>query len=241
MAARFDAQGDRLEKTSTPTGDWSVSLWFRMAAAQWSPVLNFDNVTNWLYGGVTDAGASYLEVNGTTSQGSNGEFTTNTWYGLTLARDSGASPDSHTLRYYSVTGSVIATRVVNSDTIGNQIRIGHSAVYAGDWVDGRVAALKFWTAVLTQVELENELRFYMPLRTTNIWGVFPCLDANTDTTDFSGTGNTLSRNQAITYEDGPPVTWKSDRHRFVHIVGAIAADVSLIFPAQHAMAPLLVR
>lgn len=82
-----------------------------------------------------------------------------------------------------------------------------------EWINGRVAAFKFWTAGLTAAEVDNESRQYAPLRVANLQTFYPFVKA--ETTDYSGNGRTLSGGTGTTTEDGPPIPWRQSPPRLI--------------------------
>lgn len=76
----------------------------------------------------------------------------------------------------------------------------------GDWFNGSVAAVKVWTAALTQTELEAEMLKYAPQRTSNLWAAYT-FQNGPQTTDDSGNGRTLTQTGTPTLDAaGPPIT-----------------------------------
>lgn len=86
------------------------------------------------------------------------------------------------------------------------LSIGESA-FGNEWINGRVANVKTWSAVLTQTEIEAEFGQYLPVRTANLLDWYPFLDG-TSLVDYSGNGRTLTASGAgRATEVGPPIVW----------------------------------
>jgi Concanavalin A-like lectin/glucanases superfamily len=73
----------------------------------------------------------------------------------------------------------------------------------GDPMNGRVAAIKVWNAVLTADEIRTEMRQYQPQRTLNLLSWHPMLLH----TDLAQYGATWTAGGTLTTEDGPPIPW----------------------------------
>ncbi len=78
----------------------------------------------------------------------------------------------------------------------------------GDSCDARFAGIKMWSDKLTVAEVNAERNTYLPKRTTNLLGFYPCQFGATERLrDYSGGGNDLTNNGTLTDEDGPPLSW----------------------------------
>src|SRR5262245_61278726 len=75
-----------------------------------------------------------------------------------------------------------------------------------NFVNGRVAAVKLYTGVLTANEIAAEMRSYLPLRTANLHSWLPLRDVGEQGTNYGGTGNFTAAG-TLTTEDGPPIPW----------------------------------
>src|SRR5690606_31777960 len=91
--------------------------------------------------------------------------------------------------------------VTNSLT-ANTLRIGQSP-WGGEWLNGRMAAVKIWTAALSANEIQAERDYTSPLRTANLRAWYPFEVA--ETTDHSGNGETLSGGSSPSTEPGPGI------------------------------------
>lgn len=83
----------------------------------------------------------------------------------------------------------------------------------GDGMDGRCAAWKVWSVVLTANAILDEMAQYQPRWLTNLNSFYPMIDPTVanDKTDFGGLGLTLTVNGVLTYEDGPNIPWRVGR------------------------------
>src|SRR5690606_11748899 len=89
---------------------------------------------------------------------------------------------------------------VTSSLTANTLRIGQSP-WGGEWLNGRMAAVKIWTAALSANEIQAERDYTSPLRTSDLRAWYPFEVA--ETTDHSGNGETLSGGSSPSTEPGP--------------------------------------
>lgn len=101
------------------------------------------------------------------------------------------------------TGTASATVATGSPTdtsVG-----GRGGGDTSDRWGGDIAHLRFWTAVLSQAEIEAEWASATAVRTSNLWASWPLTDAST-LTDASGNGRTLTAGStAVTTQGDPPI------------------------------------
>ena len=121
-------------------------------------------------------------------------LSTGTWYHVALVCDTANA-------YIYLNGVQDVTRGMTSFT-PNAILCGGASQY----LNGRHAAVKIWSAALTIDQVKAEMQTIRPQRIANLWGVFPLWNA-TDTRDLSGFGHTTTFGGSLTVEDGPPVGW----------------------------------
>src|SRR5690606_37514347 len=91
---------------------------------------------------------------------------------------------------------------VTSSLTANTLRIGQSP-WGGEWLNGRMAAVKIWTAALSANEIQAERDYTSPLRTSDLRAWYPFEVA--ETTDHSGNGETLSGGSSPSTEPGPGI------------------------------------
>jgi hypothetical protein len=133
-----------------------------------------------------------------------GTVTTGQWHHYAWTR----SGNSHTV-YVDGVSSITGTDSAASTTLC--VARFDSGDLAADRLDGRIAHLKGWNAVLTVSEIFAEMAQGVPVRRANLAGFHYFGDGTSDTTlsfDFSGLGQNLTTGgTAPTVEDGPPVPW----------------------------------
>lgn len=206
MATRFSAAGQGYSKVITlgAQANRTIALWVKIdnarlsdnevitvdnGAGGWSTI-NLDSSGTGLYG--TDSGG--LSLTPTT-------LTVGTWYYVALVI-SGTSVTLYSRAagapsWTTVTGSGLATFTCTDLWISANV----------GWLDGAVTGFKFWTAALSQSELDQEYIYHVPSRTANLSMWYPLLYP--DTTDWSGNGQTLGGGTGATLEEGPPVPWEN--------------------------------
>jgi hypothetical protein len=214
MAVRFDADGEDYNSTSLGLTGFplTVTCWVKLSADRnaFSTGWCLDNGTT------TNAVAFQSDSSGTfmrtlwepqSNTTDAGTFAVGTWYKTAFTADT-----STATQYAAAAGSSLAQTqnwpVTNPPSGLSRIRLGES-VWASEWLNGCIANFKLYSAVLTQVELEQELQFYQPARTTNLVRWHPLVAAGT--VDHSGNGFTLSGGSGVATEDGPPIRWGTRR------------------------------
>lgn len=127
------------------------------------------------------------------------------WFGIAINGASGimtsrsASDSSFTTSTWS-NGSAA--------TVQTTWRIGKSP-NIGEYLNGSIAAVKWWNTNLDTAALQAEFSTYVPQRTVGLRAWYP-FHAGPDTTDWSGNGMTLSGGTGATTDSaGPPISWDS--------------------------------
>lgn len=207
MAVRFSAATQRYLGGTISGSVVSFTCWAYITTDR----NDFSNITiayNGAEGAATELGLG-SDTDGTTMLLFDSVFdvmngpnmTVGTWYcfgvvanGTAWSLYYGTSPNSLT--------TVNATRTaISSPTF--------SVSHNGEWINGRVAAWKMWTAALTVDEIREELNQYLYKRSANLRSFNPFINA--EVTDYSGNGNTLTQGTGATTEPGPPIPWSSLR------------------------------
>lgn len=209
MSVRFDASGDRLTRTATlPTMTsfsllaWalvSVSAGFTGALAHG---LNADGSQNFYSVGLGNSGGLKLNTYpGDASVGYYGTtvLATATWYHIALT--CAGTGTNQFLAYLN--GVAEITRTATAVSTAGRLMVGDDQ--GGDPFNGRVAAVKIYSAVLTADEIKQEMRSYMPVRTANLNTWSPLL-VSTDVGNYANTG-AWTVGGTLTTEDGPPIAW----------------------------------
>ena len=237
MAVRIDSTTDLLSRTTGLPAFGSVTVTFWMyrtvdtggVEVLW--YLSADSAFSAYYGFYVDP-SDFLLVETTLGGGSDisevGITSLGTWHRMALIFNNATD----VLEVY-MDGVLHCTLPGNTGTFTP----GYEAVGRIDtsFFNGRIAALKLWTAVLTLAEIEMEWAQYRPMRIANLHRFTPLL-THTDLVDYSGVaGVPWTAAGTLTTEDGPPIAWDQGRRRRKPLtMGAAAAPdlaVSLEEPA----------
>lgn len=203
MAVRFSASTQAYTTVTSLSSTFTITLWANQISdinkiCIWSAqqISGFDGVS------LVSTSNTGLTLTFKGSDSTIGAFTTvrNAWYQLAVTFDAGSAVFYH----------ADATSALTSDagSIGTATGAGFKISQSGetsDWFNGRIAAFKVWSAVLTADEVARELVYYTPQRTAGIARFHPFLTAQT--TDYSGLGRTLSGGSGTSTEPGPPIAW----------------------------------
>lgn len=204
MAVRFDDGLDRLSRTTALPGitSWTIMGWVLISvdrnAYSWF----------WTYGAGINSSADYLMgANGTgttlatfnsTTEVSGSAMTVGTWAHIaTTVAGTGAG---QFLLYLN--GVLDITNAGSTTPTNGGMFMGWGS--GTEFLNGNLAAIKIYSAVLTASEIKQEMRSYVPVRTANLTSWHPML-LHTDLAQFGATwtvGGTLAT------EAGPPIAWR---------------------------------
>ncbi|WP_171074090.1 LamG domain-containing protein [Nonomuraea basaltis] len=236
MAVRFDADGESYTR-STGLGAvtvFSFACWVKLAVdrATTTVILQIDN----------GSGANRLRLNAWNGTALTFQSDGGGWFGTightlvvgewTYVALSATSNPGQARTAIRAAGSTTfaggspsqANITVNAATL----RIGDGQA-ASEWLNGSIAAVKVWDQELTADELQQESWTYMPQRTAGLRGWYPLL-TNT-TTDLSGSGQTLTGGTDAALDDGPPISWRTGRHRTVFPASGVSGTLAGVLPA----------
>jgi Concanavalin A-like lectin/glucanases superfamily len=161
-------------------------------------------------------------------------MTVGAWYRLAMVVN-GASATFYIAN--GPTGSLTATSVTDlTPPTPGAMSLGNYVGGGSFFLDGRLAAVKMWSAELAAAEVEAELAQYQPRRTANLLRWHPFLTV--ETTDYSGNGNTLSGGSGATTEDGPPIPWGPSAPRLILPAAAAGNQGALVAAAPSPTASL---
>ena len=228
MSARIDASTDDIrrsvgvpdEAAFTATG-WSYVVADR-GAAVYQGVVGLEGTAagtyNALYWEGSTDGAMRVE-SGAAGANFASRPAVGTWFFWALTSTTAGA--GSLIGYWSAANSNVfnTANTTGQASTTNLLMWGNDSV--GSWMDGRLAAIKVWDAVLTQAEIEAEKWKRIPARWANshLWN--PLFNA-TDLSDYSGNGRTLTATGTLTTEDGPPVPWGFSRQKGDATVAAAA-------------------
>lgn len=213
MAIGLDASGDRLIRT-TDLPDYNAAytctLWFHLVAAPTADrdilTISYNSPDNQAASdaqdklGVSNVPRFVRRIN----NASNSSFgpnpaSTGQWYFVGMRRTSATS----LVTFVDGTFGNVGTTDVSSRSAADKMVLGTRFM---GLMNARFAALKFWTAALTDEEIANEMHTIRPQRTSDLYGWWP-LFSHTDLADYSGNGRDWTAQGTLTTEDGPPVSW----------------------------------
>lgn len=239
MSVRFDANSDTLSRTTDLPSQsaYTVCGWARVTArrsSMWETICTMGesatdaNDHTQLLFRADDAGQFSLNsAGGFTNFASSpavGE-----WFFWAL-RMEGTGAGQVTGYWRGLNASSFVT-VASSQTSFTPAHIGvGSNTWVDEWLNGRIAAVKAWNAVLTAAELEREMLSYRAVRRADLYLETPLVAATVadNVTDFSGNARNWTIGGTLTVEDGPPILWAPGRgSRFSSFVSAGGGDTGL--------------
>lgn len=150
--------------------------------------------------------------------GASSTIVTDTWYHIAVTRNG----SSHEVFLDGVSHISHARNTTTRD----RIYLAHGSDYYNAGSNSRIAAFKAFGAVLTAVEIQQELYFFTPIRTNNLelWSPFVA-DETANFRDYSGAGSDWTENGTITAGPGPPITWRKGASKIFVPLG-VAVDLS---------------
>jgi hypothetical protein len=228
MAVRFDATDERLYRTAnlpSLAGPWTICLWaYHVAATAYGGIVAaFSNAATPANDTPScavafDSAGTRLSIwhnNAVSGLGSTPGV--GVWFPVAVTR--GAAANRTDLYYNRGTTPDVTMTTTLSGTQGSGLGLGG---ISSELNNLRVAAVKWWSAVLTPGEMVDESQSFLPWRTANLEGCYPMVDVTVAlcAVDYSGLGRTLTSQGTLAVEDGPPIPWRKGR-RQVATVAAI--------------------
>lgn len=210
MAVRLDAVTDTLTRTTGLPGITSFTLmgWFQMAA-------NTGGFQSFLAYGTSTAGSgnfyslttnggnlTFVAYNGATNSTATGTITVGAWMHLALTC---AGTGANQLLAYQ-NGALFITFNGGTNPTSQKLYWGGNNQSPNEWMNGRLAALKVYSAVLSAGEIQTEMRQYLPARLANLTSWMPLM-LHTDLQDYGSGAFHGTAGGTLTTEDGPPIPW----------------------------------
>lgn len=217
MSVRTNASGDYLQRTANlpVVTNYTVCGWARAKAINnaWQYLAgmenNTENADRWTSIGWR-ATTQLLHIAADNLGGGlytnfTRQPTTDEWFFFALTR-AGNAADTDCLGYISRATDVDFETIaigstMTSFTTANMQFMNNSF---GEWVDGNIAHVRVWDAVLNSTELWSERNSATVVRTSNLHLVYRLATA-TDTNDISGNGKTPTIGGTLTDDSDPPV------------------------------------
>lgn len=233
MSVRYDVFTETLLRTTNlPTiTSFTMMGWFKISVDlnTFSTMLVFGATAGeplYQIGTATD-GTTLMSFSSGNSEVNGSALIVGTWYhvAITVAGTGTNQFLGYLNGVLNITNNGSTTATASKMLFGNNV--------GNEWLNGCIAAVKIYSAVLTSVEIANEMRQYVPIRTVNLNGFYPMSGAAVAdfTVDYSGLSNTLTANGTLTREDGPPIPWRQGRRKIkksITIVSFIAPRAIII-------------
>lgn len=212
MAVRFDDIGQNYTRTVSLGAQtaWSVSCWMKVStdrnnfSTMWS-IASSTTSYGYIQTAMDGLTTGYFDSTAVTQRGARA-LTLGTWYWWGIAIN-GAAGAIYSRSASDATTTVTTWASGGAPSITQTTLLLGESVFTNEWLNGCIAGFKWWGAILTQQELENESRQVMPYRTTNLRAWYP-LD-RVSTVDYSSAGAALSGGTGAVTEDGPGIPWSS--------------------------------
>lgn len=209
MSIRFDASADNLSRTTLLPSISTFTLmgWFYLSVDRnnYSTFLCFGTTAGAEYQMVTTADGLSLNLWNGSTETAGSALGLGVWNHLTMVVDGTGAGG---FRAY-LNGALDITTAGNGTATAQRILVGNSP--ANEFLNGRGAALKFYSRAMSVAEIRAEMFCYQPvsLHRLNAWN--PLLHTG-DLCDYSGMGGNLTAAGTLATEDGPPrVQWKPPR------------------------------
>jgi hypothetical protein len=214
MSVRIDASGDCLTRSANvPTRTaFTACCWAKM-------VVDRNAFSTIMYlrssGGTTAVAGLNAAADGVTvaaEASGSGRSTTvhtmvaNQWFFAALKTN--GTTITGLARAANVATLTTGTVAHSGTTVTGQLNFGDKSPAGGEFLNGSVAAIKVWDAVLTDAEILREsftIRFQRK-ENLNFWA--PCFaGVGERTRDYSGNARDLTAGGTLTDEEAPPVSW----------------------------------
>jgi len=230
MAVRFDTTAENLKRT---TNNPATTSFTAMAWAYKDTHSGFDGVIT--LGNAADADfyqigseevSNFFQIyNGSAvGIGSTAISTGKWWHFCMTGAGTGASDMTGYLADVGDDDVEVLTLTGRSSTTG-LLAIGTGNNSNDDNWNGRVAAVKIWSVVLTQDEIKQERYQILPFRAENLNTFLPMEIADGEI-DYSGNGNDMTVNGTPTTEDGPPIPWAIKQNVMISIPAAAVPSIA---------------
>lgn len=236
MPIRFDAISDRLERSSGVI-DYNAAYcwmgWFYVAVDS-NAITGFaliDDATannrDWM--STTNTGTllrNHVTVGGAATNVNGTDLTVGQWYHIAMVRETATS-----LKLY-LDGVLDSTNTANvaARVASTHMEIASRNSGAANNLNGRVYAMKAWTASLTPAEVQQERLVMRPVRLANLYGFWPVRPGSGERTrDYSGNGRDWTEGGTLTDEDPSSVSYGAPRGQRIFVAPAVRAYGALSF------------
>jgi hypothetical protein len=208
QSVRFDAVGDRLSRAATDIGTGAVTMagwaYIDVDRNSYSLLFGFDDGGSGWHQAITDTGGTSIGFSTGSSGANRYEVTAAaTWYYVaTVYNPSGTDylyigTTSAATTQYALAGSATSANSAWTFYIGND-----NPTFA-EWLNGRIAYCRVWSAALSQSEIDAERTAATAVRTTNLWADYP-LQSNYN--DISINARHLTADGTLAFSTGPSIS-----------------------------------
>ena len=209
MSIRFDTAGEDYHITTGLPGNsipTTVMMWvfLQVDTNTYQTIFN-DNDTNYFLGCAPD-GQTLIFYDGT-DRTTNQVLALGAWNHICLA-------SLGTSRLVYLNGNLVLNYTSGSSSDAPTSYYFGSTSGGSFSYNGRLAAVKLWTANLSNAEIKREMSQQMPIRKSNLYGFWPMIQLDVGGVDFSNYGHTLSASGTLSTEDNPPVPWISLKNTY---------------------------
>jgi hypothetical protein len=200
VAVRFAGAGTDFYSTTTnlPLAPFTVTFWTMIVTDRntFSSWLAYNTGTNklWLQSLADGTTPAVFDTTGV-QRIAGSSMTVGAWYRIGLVVNG-----TSTVLYQSdanTPSTTAFTTATFTDPSGVTVLSLGASASTIEPLNGRMAAVKFWTAALTKAEIDAELTQVNPIRTVNLQRFYPL--HNAELTDYSGNRNDLTAGSV-----GPP-------------------------------------
>lgn len=213
MAIRVSGAADYSRTTNLPNSAAFTAMgWFRVPTLSgWMSWIQLSGGGSFYQLGVEGSSGSNKFILGSNAAMGDGPALTNgTWYHAAVI----VNGTTGTNAFGYLNGVVNSANPDALSFTASKLWIGNST--GGDPLNGNIAYVKIWDAVLTVAELLQEMQQGALIRTANINTFSPFLSLSDDEKDFSGNGFDWTVTGTPTVENGPPIPWRQGRGRIIY-------------------------
>lgn len=212
MAIRVDAAGDGLTRTTNlpSISAFTMMGWFYLvnapASGTWNTPFMIGTTTSGQWFGLQIQGPSGSTIFDIWANGGDAVGTTiisiGAWHHYALTYD------GTTLRAY-LDGTQECTFAGGPGALSSQVmKFGHDIETPDEHIDGRMMAIKVWSAALSAAEVASEMQTILPKRLANLNTFTPGFPGSGERArDYSGVGGNWTEDGTLTDEDPAPISW----------------------------------
>lgn len=213
QSVRFDAGADKYSRSATGLGatDLTMCCWVKIVVDRnaLSVILAIDNAASLYTFLATTADGTSIRLDGAGGAQGMVAATVGTWYFIGYTHTNASTATK--VVYYAAqgAGSLTAGAPFTNNvalTDACSFYIGGDGFGSTDFLNGSVAQVRVWSALLNSTEMNAEFHSRTPVRTSNLWAAYS-FASGPQTTDDSGNGRTLTAAGTLVADAaGPTIT-----------------------------------